>query len=212
MRIISGRLRGRRLHSPKGTETTRPLPDRVRTALFNMLKGHFEGQAFFDAFAGTGSFGIEALSRGAERCVFVEKDKGVARVLNQNIEEFGLTDRAEVFLGDALGAGALSRCPLPVHVALFDPPYPLMEDRAQRARVLEQFARVIERLDDTGFAVIRTPWPAVDVEVEETGEVDDEGEPVVKRHRRDMDLAVPGAKGPETHAYGSTALHWYMRG
>jgi len=211
MRIISGSLRGRRLHSPKGTEKTRPLPDRVRTALFNMLKGHYEGQAFFDAFAGTGSFGIEAISRGAERCVFVERDKEVARVLKQNIEECGVGDRAEVFHGDALGAGALSRCPLPVHVALFDPPYPIMEDREQRMRVIEQFARVIERLDAGGFAVLRTPWPAVDIEEEDTGEVDEEGEPIVRRHRRDMDLTVPGAKGPETHAYGSTALHWYMK-
>jgi 16S rRNA (guanine966-N2)-methyltransferase len=211
MRIISGTLRGRRLHSPKGTDKTRPLPDRVRTALFNMLKGHFEGQTFFDAFAGTGSFGIEALSRGAERCVFVERDKEVARILTQNIEEFGLGDRAEVFQGDALGAGALSRCPSPVHVALFDPPYPLMEDRGQRSRVIEQFARVIERLDPEGFAVIRTPWPAVDIEEEETDETDEEGEPIVRRHRRDIDLRVPGAKGPETHVYGSTAVHWYMK-
>lgn len=211
MRIISGTLRGRRLHTPPGTDKTRPLPDRVRTALFNMLKGHYEGQSFFDAFAGTGSFGLEALSRGAARCVFVERDRGVAEILRRNIEECGVGDRAEVFHGDALGAGALSRCPAPVHVAMFDPPYALVADPARRSRVLEQFARVVERLDAGGFAILRTPWPAVDIIEHETDEMDEEGAPLVRRERVDIDLRVAGAIGPETHAYGSTALHLFMK-
>lgn len=203
MRIISGEFRGRRLHSPEGTETTRPLPDRVRTALFNMLIGHFEGETFFDAFAGTGSFGLEALSRGAARCIFIEKDRGALAVLKQNIDLCGCAGRAEVFHGDALGAGALSRCPRPVHVVMFDPPYAMVEDPASRKRAFDAFARLVECLDDKGFAILRTPWPFVDhIEREhEPGHFD----------KVPVPLEIAGARGPETHIYGSTAVHWYMR-
>lgn len=203
MRIISGEYRGRRLHTPEGADTTRPLPDRVRVALFNMLNGHFEGESFFDAFAGTGSFGLEAISRGAARCIFIEKDRDALRALNENIEMLGATDRAEVFPGDALGSGALSRCPRPVHIVMFDPPYAMVEDPASRKRAFDQFARLIECLDDKGFAILRTPWPFVDhIEREDRpGEFD----------KVPASLAIAGAEGPETHAYGSTAVHWYMR-
>lgn len=203
MRIISGEFRGRRLHTPDGDEKTRPLPDRVRVSLFNMLKGHFEGESFFDAFAGTGSFGLEAISRGATRCVFIEKDRDVIRVLNSNVELFNAADRAEVFQGDALGAGALSRCPRPVHVVMFDPPYALVEDPATRQRTFDQFARLVECLDDTGFAILRTPWPFIDhiERADKPGHFD----------KIPVPLAIEGAEGPETHAYGSTAVHWFMR-
>jgi 16S rRNA (guanine(966)-N(2))-methyltransferase RsmD len=200
MRIISGTAKGRRLHAPSDAKTTRPLPDRVRTAVFNMLTGHIEGEAFLDVFAGTGSFGLEALSRGAASCLFVERDKEIVDLLRRNIEELGLEDRADVHHGDALGAAALSRAPRPLHVVLFDPPYSMMKDEAKRLRVFEQFASAIELLDETGFAIIRTPWPFV----EHVGEPDN-------RRKLELSLDVDGAIGPETHAYGSTAVHWYMR-
>ena len=63
--IIGGEFRSRRLKSPKGREVTRPLPDRVRESLFGLLRGHTRGATVFDAFAGTGAFGLEAVSRGA---------------------------------------------------------------------------------------------------------------------------------------------------
>jgi 16S rRNA (guanine(966)-N(2))-methyltransferase RsmD len=203
MRIISGEFRGRRLFTPAGTDKTRPLPDRVRTALFNMLKGHYEGQTFFDAFAGTGSFGLEAISRGAERCVFVERDREITDILHKNIEHCGAGERAEVFHGDALGAGALSRVPRPVHVVMFDPPYAIIEDPATRPRVFDQFARLVQCLDETGFAILRTPWPFIDhIEREDKPENFD---------KVPVPLPIPGARGPETHYYGSTAVHWYMK-
>jgi 16S rRNA (guanine(966)-N(2))-methyltransferase RsmD len=203
VRIISGEYRGRRLLSPDGADTTRPLPDRVRVSLFNMLKGHFESESFFDAFAGTGSFGLEAISRGAARCVFIEKDREALRVLSENIETLGAADRAEVFPGDALGSGALSRCPRPVHVVMFDPPYAMVEDPAPRKRAFDQFARLIECLDDKGFAIMRTPWPFTD---------DVERESIPGHFDKvPVPLTIAGAEGPETHTYGSTAVHWYMK-
>ncbi|MBL8746783.1 MAG: RsmD family RNA methyltransferase, partial [Phycisphaerae bacterium] len=142
-------------------------------------------------------------SRGAERCVFIEKDRDALRVLHDNIDMLNAGDRAEVFQGDALGPAALSRCPRPVHVIMFDPPYAMLEEPPSRKRAFDQFARLIECLDDKGFAILRTPWPFIDhVEREEApGKFD----------KVPVPLLIEGAEGPETHVYGSTAVHWYMR-
>jgi 16S rRNA (guanine966-N2)-methyltransferase len=186
MRIIAGEFRGRRLHAPEPGSPARPMPDRVRESLFSILRGHFEGQSVLDAFAGTGTVGLEALSRGAARCVFVERDRASAEGLRRNIEALEVSERCEVVVGDSLGAGALARCPDPVHIVFMDPPYALTREIAGLARVAAQAAKLGERLDETGFLVLRTPWPM-------------RGPPIA-----DLD-------GPETHAYGSMALHLYGR-
>ncbi len=183
MRIIGGELKRRKLHSPPAGTTTRPIPDMVRQALFNLLRGHTEGQAVFDAFAGTGAIGIEALSRGASRCVFVERDKRMAAVLQRNLDELGLSDRASVVIGDALGPSALSRCPAPVHLAFFDPPYPLVREPAQWPRVVTQLSRIGEKLTPDGFLMLRTPWPFYH-EVGGGAEEGDEREPAGAKPRR----------------------------
>lgn len=79
---------------------TRPITDRVKAALFDILGERVEGALFLDLFAGTGSVGIEALSRGASRATFVEKDPGVIRILQENLRRTGLEDRAEIVQGD----------------------------------------------------------------------------------------------------------------
>jgi len=200
MRIISGTAKGRRLHSPRGQDKTRPLPDRVRTAIFNMPVGHLDGHRVLDAFAGTGAFGLECLSRGAEWCVLVERDREIARVLKRNIEDLGFGDQCQVIQGDALAPSSLARAPRPLHVVMFDPPYPMMKEQAGRERVFGQFSRAVGLLDAEGFGLLRTPWPFVDY-------VGEEG----NRRKLALSLDVPGAAGPETHVYGSTAVHWYMR-
>lgn len=159
MRIIAGEFRSRRLLTPPDGLTTRPIPDRVRESLFGILRGHTEEVPVFDAFAGTGSIGLEAVSRGASRCVFVERDKGSAEILRRNIEMLGVGDRCELVVGDALGPGALARCPRPVHLVFMDPPYPLVLEETGWRRVKAQFEQLIQRLDEGGYAVLRTPWP-----------------------------------------------------
>lgn len=101
MRVIAGSLRGRRLTAPRGSDT-RPTSDRVREALFAML-GDVGGASVLDLFAGTGALGIEALSRGAARALFVERDRAALRALRANLDALGLHGpRADVRAGDAL--------------------------------------------------------------------------------------------------------------
>ncbi len=149
---------------------TRPFPDMVKEAMFNLLRGHFEGQAVLDCFSGTGTIGLEAASRGATRGVCVERDRRVCKALLENIEALGAEEEVEVVIGDALGPATIHRCPKPVHIIFFDPPYPMVRDKDDWARVKTQFTRLITMLDDTGYAVLRTPWPAVHREADDLGD------------------------------------------
>lgn len=160
MRIISGQYRRRKLFSPPEGSITRPFPDMVKEAMFNLLRGHVEGQAVLDCFCGTGTIGLEAASRGASRVVCVERDHRVTKVLEKNIEMLGAEEIVEIVTGDALGPATLSRCPRPVHLIFNDPPYAMVRDPEDWPRVKLQFERLIEMLDETGYAVLRTPWPA----------------------------------------------------
>jgi 16S rRNA (guanine966-N2)-methyltransferase len=128
MRVIAGRLGGRRLQAPKG-RVTRPTSDRVREALFAML-GELHGASVLDLFAGSGALGIEALSRGADRAVFVERDKSVARVLHANLAALGLEPQAvEVRRCDAHAALRSARTRKETYDLIFiDPPYSQAND------------------------------------------------------------------------------------
>ncbi len=152
------------------------MPDYVREAVFNLLRGHSEGQVVVDLFSGTGAVGLEAISRGAARCVFVERDRTIATLIERNIETLDVAERCEVVRADALGPLALARCPSVVHLIFFDPPYMLVRD----ARIWElcraQLAKLIERLDDTGYLVLRTPRPAMCRVVEDEDSPSDEGQ------------------------------------
>ncbi len=162
---------------------TRPFPDMVKEAMFNLLRGHFEGESVLDCFSGTGTVGLEAASRGASRVVCVERDRRVCKVLEENIEMLGAEDEVEVVIGDALGPATIHRCPKPVHIIFFDPPYPMVRDEADWARVKTQFTRLISMLDDTGYAVLRTPWPAVH-QVEDEADGEEEAVPEGKHAKK----------------------------
>ncbi len=95
MRVIAGKYRRRKLASLDGS-ATRPMPDRMREALFNILQGRIAGRAVADLFAGTGAVGIEALSRGAGRAVFVESNPAAAGVIRKNLASVGAEADAEV--------------------------------------------------------------------------------------------------------------------
>ena len=100
MRVITGEAKGRRLKAPK-TMGTRPIIDRVKTALFDILSNEVEDARFLDLFAGTGSVGIEALSRGAAQATFIEMSYPILKLIRENLQTTGLADRAEVLRADA---------------------------------------------------------------------------------------------------------------
>ena len=118
MRIIAGRWRGRPLIAPPG-DTTRPTGDRTREALFSMLVsriGSFEGLRVADLFAGTGALGLEALSRGAAHCTFVERDRAAIEALRTNIAKLDATADVRAQSAENFGGG-------PFDLVLMDPPY-----------------------------------------------------------------------------------------
>jgi 16S rRNA (guanine966-N2)-methyltransferase len=125
MRVIAGTARGRRLVVPAGT-TTRPTPDRVREATFNALGslGAVVDAAVVDLFAGSGALGIEALSRGAARCTFVDTDRAARDAVAANLASCGLADEATVVAAPAERALAdWGRDGTRFDLALLDPPY-----------------------------------------------------------------------------------------
>lgn len=101
MRVIGGRLGGRRLIAPSGA-TTRPTSDRVREAIFNILAAPPPGTRVLDAFAGSGAMGLEALSRGAERACFVDSSRAAVQCLRRNVEALGAISTSTIHCGDAL--------------------------------------------------------------------------------------------------------------
>jgi 16S rRNA (guanine966-N2)-methyltransferase len=127
MRLVGGSHRGRRLAAPPG-ETVRPTSDRAREALFNILSHGelaaagipFADRAVLDAFAGTGAYGLEALSRGAAEALFIENGREALLTLRRNIAALGESARAQVIAGDATRP---PRAPIASAVAFLDPPY-----------------------------------------------------------------------------------------
>jgi 16S rRNA (guanine966-N2)-methyltransferase len=120
MRVIGGEFRSRVLKSLPGLDV-RPTPDRLREALFNVLAPRIAGTTFADLYAGTGAVGIEALSRGASKAIFVEQSHAAVRVIRENLHELGIGIRAEVLHGRA--TAMLSR--FEADIVFLDPPYRL---------------------------------------------------------------------------------------
>jgi 16S rRNA (guanine966-N2)-methyltransferase len=118
MRVIAGEFRSRRLKTLPGL-ATRPSPDRLRETLFDVLAPQIRDSVFIDAYAGTGAVGIEALSRGARRAIFIEKSRTAVEVIHENLAALGLESRAEVFTSKA--PTVLER--VRADIAFLDPPY-----------------------------------------------------------------------------------------
>ena len=136
MRIIAGRHRGARIAAPNGI-ATRPTGDRVREAAFNLI-GPVDGAAVLDVFAGSGAFGLEALSRGAASATFVENDRAACRTISENLEKLQLTG-ARVVCADALWT--LRQEKRSYDLVLVDPPYELWGEL--EGRLGEHLARVL---------------------------------------------------------------------
>ena len=125
MRIVGGEFRGRPLVTPR-SNSIRPTTDRTREALFNILSHRFaenlEGARVLDLFAGTGALGLEALSRGASFCLFIEESAEGRGLVRTNVETFGLTGRSKIFRRDATALGEAGTMQ-PFGLLFADPPY-----------------------------------------------------------------------------------------
>jgi len=167
MRVIAGKHRGRPLQAPSG-QTTRPMPDRVRESLFSTLGHRFGTLGFLpelnvlDLFAGCGSLGIEALSRGSRSCLFVERDRRALRVLRENLRYLGLEDEAHVSAENAWTMRFSSRQlperadqgPTRFHLVFLDPPY---RDTLEPTGVLDLLERLVPVLEHDAVVVLRVP-------------------------------------------------------
>jgi 16S rRNA (guanine966-N2)-methyltransferase len=145
MRVVAGRLGGRRLVSPPAGADVRPTADRVREAIFSIL-GDIEGTTVLDLFCGTGALGIEALSRGAAHATLVDTDAGLAE---RNVEDLGIADECEIVRADALRW--LGRARAAFDLAFCDPPYKLA-DRLEGT--LESL--IVPRLAEGGRLILET--------------------------------------------------------
>lgn len=207
MRIIAGTHRGRRILPPKDEKTTRPITDRVKQSLFDRLwsmgilpdvspppeddeesgEASSESVSVLDIFCGTGSLGLEALSRGAGHCTFVDMDREAISRLERNLADLGLKDRARIVKGSALSPIWLGQVkPGSIGLICLDPPYALAEDEQGSADLVKLMETLVKVAADGCVLSYRTakhftPPPA------------------------------DGWTGPTSHQYGSMTLHFYEK-
>lgn len=154
MRVISGTAKGRPLKAVPGTGT-RPTTDKVKEAIFSMIGPYFDGGRALDLFAGTGGLGIEALSRGMERAVFVDLEYKSLDVVKTNLKATGLEGQAEVYKNDAERAlKALAKRETRFDLVFLDPPYRLkhgdkLMSKMEELALLEDQATIVLEYEST---------------------------------------------------------------
>lgn len=181
LRIVAGTHRSRILVTPEGASSTRPMGSRTKEAIFDILRGWFDGTRVLDLYAGVGTMGLEALSRGASEVVMVEKDRRVLACLKANIAALRCEQSARVAALDVLGAELLTSVGGPFDVVFCDPPFDAFRRRASRAKILARLDDLRSVIAPRSFVVLRVP----DLPTRE--------EPV----------ALPHFDGPEVHSYGN---------
>lgn len=157
MRVITGTARGRRLKELEGMET-RPTTDRVKEAIFSIIQFDVEGRRVLDLCAGTGQMGIEALSRGAAHCTFVDIRREAVNLIRDNLTQTGLAERATVLQSDALAF--LSQSHERYDLILLDPPY--------ESEIIKKVLQIVTRIDnvsENGIIIcendLNFDWPSV---------------------------------------------------
>lgn len=175
MRITGGELRGRRLPIP-ASRHLRPALERVREAIFNILREHLAGAKVLDAYAGTGSLGLESLSRSAAHVLFVETHRPTAERLAQVLEEWGLGDRGRVLIGDCLRLAKVVAGEGPFDLVFIDPPYP--------KKLVNHSLEVVAR----------------------HGWLKEEGIAILKQDRHEDFLLPPGLRVDDQRVYGSSKV------
>jgi 16S rRNA (guanine966-N2)-methyltransferase len=201
LKILGGSLRSRMLQAPPG-HVTRPMGARTKEAIFNVLRGWFDGAHVLDLFAGPGTMGIEAASRGAGRVLCVEQERQVFDYLRANIAILGVGDRVNAVQADALGPGVIGLAPAPVDVVFMDPPFEVARTPEGMTRITEQCARLRAVMAPKAFLVLRLP----DLPGEEDLPIAGFSGPEVRSYGREQHVLLymptPGSPGPEQHNPG----------
>jgi 16S rRNA (guanine(966)-N(2))-methyltransferase RsmD len=143
LRIIAGTAGGHSLEVPKKVRI-RPTADRIRESLFNIIQALVPGARVLDLFAGTGAFGLEALSRGARQAVFVERRRECARIIDTNLHKTGLHDRGRIALSDASDFPGTAEHTEPFDIVFLDPPYRFSINCASGSSMHGLIARLAE--------------------------------------------------------------------
>ncbi|MEN6350132.1 MAG: 16S rRNA (guanine(966)-N(2))-methyltransferase RsmD [Syntrophomonas sp.] len=181
MRIIAGRAKGRRLKAPPGLNT-RPLTNMIKESLFNVLGAGIEGSSFLDLFAGSGSVGIEALSRNARLVIFVDKGAEAVRTIKDNLNNCGFTEGNEVYRNDVFKAiEILQKRGLKFDFIYVDPPF-------SNEAIFEKVIIALDKakiLSNQGITIIRT------------------------RRKKDLPVALSSINKYRVNNYGESTLHYY---
>ncbi|MDO4621507.1 MAG: 16S rRNA (guanine(966)-N(2))-methyltransferase RsmD [Eubacteriales bacterium] len=167
MRVIAGTCRSLPLKTLPGY-STRPTQDKIKETLFNVIQTEVPACRFLDLFAGSGAIGIEALSRGAEHCVFVEQNRQAVKVIRENLQFTRLEDKAEVLQMDAVSAVAVLNHQKPFDVVFMDPPYlkdlekSVLEALESAKCITEDTLFIVEASRETDFSWLDTsPYECV---------------------------------------------------
>lgn len=159
MRILSGKYRGRVLLPPPKQAQTRPITGRAKKSLFDTLAPYLEDAVVMDLYCGTGTMGIEALSRGAAHCTFAEKDRGVVDRLKRNLQDCGAAADSTIWSGDITVTlrprlAALDQRP---DIVFVDPPYVDTRRRDWDKAASSIFEPLAGKIADDGLIILRTP-------------------------------------------------------
>ncbi|WP_025028039.1 16S rRNA (guanine(966)-N(2))-methyltransferase RsmD [Caldalkalibacillus mannanilyticus] len=189
MRVISGIHKGRSIHAVPG-KSTRPTTDKVKESIFNLIgQPYFEGGIGLDLYAGTGGLGIEALSRGLDKMIFVDQNRKAFDIIKQNLEALDLLDRSEVYKNDADRAlKAIIKRELSFDLIFLDPPYAEQKIGAQLG-LIQQY----QLLKHNGTVVVET-GNSITLP-EKVGEIE-----LVKHHQYgETEIRIYVHKGREEH-------------
>jgi 16S rRNA (guanine966-N2)-methyltransferase len=152
MRIIAGTHRGRKLLAPD-TDETRPITDRVKQSLFDVLMPRMDDARVLDVFAGTGSMGLESLSRGARHATFFESGRSPLRLLRQNIDSLGFSDRSTIMPVDVFKWSPKPKIAEAADLIFLDPPYRFLTEQAHELQTLADTLAAI--LSPEGIVLFR---------------------------------------------------------
>lgn len=180
MRIIAGDAKNKRIVSQKG-HSTRPTLERVKESLFGIITPYVEGSVFLDLYSGTGSVALEALSRGAKRAVMIEKDESAVRIIIENVNNLGFSDKCRAYRNEVIRAiEILANKREQFDIIFIDPPYKDMVSVATIEKIVEQ-------------GILR------------------EGGLVISEHfvAEDMPQEIGKLKKADERKYGSTMLTFY---